>query len=94
MIFRFFLVLSGFVAGAAIQRQKRPRQRSGKNPVQSAGSKTLAFALENARVLEACAETLRENSELTAAGYVRGYAAAVRAECLRWAPMRRRIHKF
>lgn len=93
MIFRFFLGLSGVVVGAALERHKRRRRRSRKNPVSSAEtSSALAFGLENARVLEACAETLHENGEVTAAGYLQGYAAAVREECgRRRSAVRRRV---
>lgn len=93
MLACLFLVLSGFVAAAALKPQKRLRGGSGKNPVGSAEkSRELAFGMENARVLEACAETLRENAELTAAGYLRGYAAAVREECGRRRAALRRRH--
>lgn len=90
MLFGFIVALSGVVVGAALERQKRPRRRSGKNPVRSAErSSALAFGLENACVLEACARTLHENREVTAAGYVQGYAAAIREECGRRAARRR-----
>lgn len=93
MLFPFFLALSGVVVGAALERNNQ-RWRSRKNPVRSSEkSSALAFGLENALVLEACARTLEESHDRGAAEYVRGYAAAIRQECgrRRRVAVRRRI---
>lgn len=90
MLFRFFLALCGVVVGGALERESRRRRR--KNPVRyrlAEKSSELVFGQENALVLEACARTLEESHDRGAAEYLRGYAAAIRAECGRRRAARR-----